>query len=433
VGGCISPPKLPDQSASGGPPAQGPPLSPTAAAPSYPPATFKDAIQYAYDTQKNYSEWLDAQVRFNLGAGLAEIALAGAALGLGAVGGSSDAVAALGTAAGVTIAADQWVVGPPGKDPRYKAYANGITELQCVIDDAWGAVPKSPELRPSGEAPDQIDVINKNLAAEEKRVSDQRDVLLTVINNAATACAQDPAMMDARLSVAEATTAVQRAEAVRSALSAFPTEIVRAVHTIHWQAYTAAQTSFPDISTIKVTAVKGGTPSAAPAEKAFRKAVPLCHGDLLAGAATLASPVADLNGALAGLTLPKPGFSECVKAADTTSPTGTPNTGTSKSGATAPGGSIQNAAGTPLSIQPSTELYAKAGQSQSITINGGRQPLFLVPVDPGLQVTRGPASGTGATVIQLSLSGSATKGRLLVTDIIGEQTIVSLESISGQQ
>jgi hypothetical protein len=102
------------------PPAPGAPSSPAVPDAA---ASFDAALGYAYQTQKNYSDWLDGQALFNQDLGLTEIALAGAAIGLGTVGGNTNAVAALAlaTAAGAIVAADQLAVGVPGKDPRYKA------------------------------------------------------------------------------------------------------------------------------------------------------------------------------------------------------------------------------------------------------------------------------------------------------------------------
>lgn len=114
LNGCITPPHLPDRD--------------QAAYPD-PNLGFAQAIPYAYDTQYAYNRWLDDEVQFNMYAGVTEIALAGSALGLGAVGGAKTAVTALGTAAGATISLDQFVVGSPAKDPRFTAYASGIARV----------------------------------------------------------------------------------------------------------------------------------------------------------------------------------------------------------------------------------------------------------------------------------------------------------------
>jgi hypothetical protein len=101
----------------------------------------------------------------------------------------------LATAAGATVAADQWVIGSPTKDARYKAYTNGIGQLQCVIDDAWGMVPTAPSARKGGKGRDDVDGIIGILGEEEAAVTLQRTALSNVASESAAQCSGDTALL----------------------------------------------------------------------------------------------------------------------------------------------------------------------------------------------------------------------------------------------
>ncbi|MBV9860955.1 MAG: hypothetical protein JO267_02280 [Alphaproteobacteria bacterium] len=408
-------------------------MTPTGEEVPYPPKNFGAALAYAYDTQKNYSEWLDHQADINLGAGLAEVALAGTALGLGTVGGSTDAVAALATAAGATIAADQWVVGVPGKDPRYKLFAGGIAQLQCVIDDSWAAAPRTM-LAAMGPKPDDLAPIIAKLGSDGSVIAADASALLM----AEQACNSGDAEVTgaARLAAAQASLAVQRAAAVATTLAGLPAQIVSAVHGIHWQAYAQVMTSLPDIGQIKVTAVggaskSGGAPAAAPAIRLYNRvrqaAPPSCQTNIAASTAELVAGTANLNGEIEGAVLPQPGFAECLKppmGAGAADAAASSQAGTAAASAVSLA-AARGAAAAPLSIEPATEVPLDAGKQGTISIVGGRTPLFIVAVDPGLEVKRGAATASGAVPLQLQARAAGTY-RLIVGDITGAQEIVTV-------
>lgn len=406
---CATPPELPDQHDSD----KGQESS-----------SFAAAMNYAYDTQKRYAEWLDDRLSFNFYSGIAEVALAGSALGVGAAGGSSAAVTALGTAAGATVALDQWVFGSPSKDPRTMAVANGIAQLQCVITDAWSAVPKAISLRPGTPAPPPDDLISiaRGLAAQENTVVTDSTTIA-----AATDCSADETGA-IPLAVAEASVSRSRSEAVRETLVGLPAGVASTVRAIHWQMYAQVAAGAPDISAIKITPTSSApNPSKAPpnpnhAMARFRRAFQassLCTGEL----AELKAQTQALNADLEGVLLPQSGFAECTKVGGASPPTngGAGNT------APQPTPAPSKPAVTPLSVQP-TSAYVKAGETAKIMVAGGNPPIFFTAVGPNVGVDVKPATSSG-NEIDLTLLNGAKTASVLVTDMTGNETTVTLQLV----
>jgi hypothetical protein len=74
----------------------------------------------------------------------------------------------------------------------------------------------------------------------------------------------------------------------------------------------------------------------------------------------------------------------------------------------------------PLAVRPSAEFPATAGKPSSIAVIGGRAPIFVVGVEPGITIIRKPASGAAALNLEVSIDGGTR--HLLITDMTGSQS-----------
>ncbi|GEM_PF-6385164 len=403
-----------------------------------PDATFEAAIDYARNAQANYRTWLIHQDQTNLWLGTGALAMAGAALGLGTVGGQTAAVAATGTAGGALVALDQWIIGTPSKDPRYKAYTSGMSQLQCVIDDAWAEKPrifvltdKSPTKAEEPPKPMDASKTLGELWSQQKRLERANDTLSATA--ARSICSSSPDLRAARLVGAEALADQHRAQAVALALANAPREIVAAVHTVDQNAFAQAQAGIPDISSLpKVSSIAGKAPSkgAAPAftaQESKEKTKPACP--IPAAIETVTSLAKTLEASLAGVKIAQQGFAECIK------PPPSPTDGSGKDQqASTPSKPSPPAA---LKVLPSSDFLIAPKSSQGLSISGGHPPYDLIIVDRGLEVSEktdsgGAAGASGAAELQLKVEGpgDATEEprRLLITDQAGAQIIVQVQT-----
>lgn len=83
---------------------------------------------------------------------------------------------------------------------------------------------------------------------------------------------------------------------------------------------------------------------------------------------------------------------------------------------------------TPLTVQPNLHIHVRANETQTITVSGGAQPIFVVPVEAGIIPAPKPPGAKGMD-IDLKLAPGIKLGRVLITDMQGEEAIVTLDLV----
>jgi hypothetical protein len=92
--------------------------------------TFLQASEYALRVKERYRQAVGEQAQLQSWLGIGLISLSAAAIGLGAVGGSTDAIIALGLAGGGGYGMGTWLL----NRPRQAAYVAGIKAVTCAED-----------------------------------------------------------------------------------------------------------------------------------------------------------------------------------------------------------------------------------------------------------------------------------------------------------
>jgi len=395
--------------------------------------SYEDAIDYAKAAQDAYITWLDHNSDANASLGAAAIALTGAGLGMVAANSSTKSIAAIGAAGGTAIALDQWLIGPPSKDPKVKALSNAEAQVQCVIDDARAEKPDLPADYPGSR---DASSVAKAVISKERILTEKAGELRSTLTLLPDSCDTSDPVRQARLTLAQATLASRRAEGISKALAAAPDDIVDAVGAIHRSALVAALGSGLDSSTIPkptlvVSPSKSGTaPSGkTPSKSMSAEAITLsCNAILAHPAFTNAqAQLNEINLLLGGAVAAQKSFAECINSPKPSpSPSGDPTsppTGGTATKAPSP---------KPLAILPGFQLAALKRQTLTLTIFGGHPPYDFIDVDPGSHSAAIPnAVVSGALDLRVVLDDtvrSAGPYRLLIMDSAGTQEPINIEA-----